>query len=584
MGRSARSRLAVIAVVAPLLLTMGWGGTARAEGERRLTIIAMNDFHGALYELPDAADGARAYGGLPWLVGAVAALRAEVPGLLLLDGGDAFQGSWPVNATRGQGSVDAFRLLGVDASAIGNHEFDYGGAEGGHPLRGALEAAAKGAGFPWLTANVEVVDGGEARPWQPEGIRPWTIIERGGVKVGLIGLTTTETPSTTRPENVVDLRFGDPVAAVRRLAPEVRAAGAEVIVVLGHLTGECGSVTRMVPGGKCTPDGEIGHLLSELPEGTIDVIVSGHAHTLLSTRVGRTFVAQAWAQGRALVRVDLVIGQRGVDADRSTIGSPWLLLHDRVDPGCEGGELPLKPRDVGGRTVTPSGEAAALIRRLEEQAGGSPCEKVACATAPLVRNRAGESAVGDLMADAMRAGFEGADAAVQNSGGLRADVPAGVVRRSHVQDVMPFDNAAVLLEMTGEKLRLMLRIGTSGAHGALQVSGLRYSYDPARVGGSDLDGHDAVADWEKDRLCGVTVGGEPLDPKKTYKVVVADFLLSGGDHLGPAFVGARVVAQGPLLRDLLEAHLRRAADCIDPSSLLAPKAPRIGVGTCPVTP
>lgn len=555
-----------------VLALAGCGSTQAAE--RRLTLVTMNDFHGALYELADPKDPLRAYGGLPWLAGAITVLRQEAPDLVLLDGGDSFQGSWPVNATRGRGAVEALELLGVDASAIGNHEFDYGGVEGGHPLRGALEAAARDARFLWLTANVH--DDAGAR-WQPEGVRPWALIERGGVKVGLIGLSTTETPTTTRPELVAGLRFADPVDTVRRLAPEVRAAGAEVLVVIGHLTGECPA-----SGAPCVPDGEIGRLLRELPEGTIDVIVSGHAHTLMATRVGRTFVAQAWAQGRALVRVDLVLGKSGVDPERSRIEPPWILTHDRVDPGCDGDDFPLAARQVGGRPVTPSADALALIRRLESTAG-SLCDQVACATAPLVRNRTGESAVGDLMADALRGAFPDADVAVQNSGGLRADIPSGIIRRSHVHDVMPFDNRAVLVEMTGEKLALMLRIGTSGAHGVLQVSGARYSYDPGRSGGSDIDGDGVVADWETDRLCDVTVGGAPLDPARLYRVVVADFLMSGGDHMGPPLSGARVVEEGAMLRELLEVHLRQPTTCFDPASLLDPAAPRISA-TCGALP
>lgn len=582
VARSAARRWAMGALVVLAVALVPSGGSAEPAppAPRTLTIVAMNDFHGALYELPDPDAKGRAWGGLPWLAGAIAALRAEAPDLLLLDGGDAFQGAWPVNASRGMGSVEAFHLLGVDAAAVGNHEYDYGGASGGHPLRGALESAARGARFAWLTANVDEVRPEGPVRWSPEGIRPTALVRRGGVTTGLIGLTTTETPSTTRPEYVADLRFRDPVAVVRELAPALRAQGAEVVAVLGHLTGECKEGPQRTPDAPCTPDGEVGRLLTELPEGTVDVIVSGHAHTLMAARVGRTFVAQAWAQGRALVRLDLVVGPSGVDAAASRIAAPWLLAHDAVDPGCGGGAFPLDPLPVGGRTITPSAEAVALVKRLEEAAGGDPCARVACAAAPLVRNRHAESVVGDLLADAMLAAFEGADVAIQNSGGLRADVAAGDIRRSDVQAVMPFDNQSVLLEMTGEKLLLLLRIATSGAHGLPQVAGATYALDPRRTGGSDLDGDGAVADWETDRLCGARVAGRPIDPAQTYEVVVADFLLSGGDHLGPAFVGARELRRGPLLRDLLEAHLRRQQGCIDPARVVDPKAPRITVGAC----
>ena len=115
---------------------------------RVLHIVAMNDFHGGLYEKPKYKSPDRALGGLPWLASAVDALREEHPDLLLLDGGDVFQGSWPVNATKGRGAVEAFNLLGVDAAAVGNHEFDYGGLEGEHPLRGALERGHEGLRGP----------------------------------------------------------------------------------------------------------------------------------------------------------------------------------------------------------------------------------------------------------------------------------------------------------------------------------------------------------------------------------------------------------------------------------------------------
>ena len=173
-----------------------------------LPIAALNDWHGALYEQP--VDEGVVAGGLPWLVGTMESLRAEHPNLVVLDGGDVFQGDWPINASKGLGAVQAFSLIGVDAAAVGNHEFDYGGTDT-HPLRGALMDAAARAPFAWLAANINEADG---TPWAPEGITATTIIERNGVKLGVIGLSTMETPQTTLPANVADLQFTDPVAAV----------------------------------------------------------------------------------------------------------------------------------------------------------------------------------------------------------------------------------------------------------------------------------------------------------------------------------------------------------------------------------
>ena len=127
----------------------------------------------------------------------------------------------------------------------------------------------------------------------------------------------------------------------------------------------------------------------------------------------------------------------------------------------------------------------------------------------------------------MLATFPDADLALQNSGGLRADIPSGQLRREHIQAVMPFDNRLVLLELEGKSLELALRVGSSGAHGIMQVAGGSYHFDPSLEEGSDLDGDDAVARWETNRLCAATVDGAAIDPARTYRVVTTDFLRDG---------------------------------------------------------
>lgn len=540
-----------------------------------LHFAATNDFHGGLYEAAIKDQEGAAFGGLPWLAAAVAALRAEHPDLVLLDGGDAFEGSWPVNATHGRGAIEALGLLGVDAAAIGNHEFDYGGAGGGDPLRGALEAGAAAAPYPLLSANIRRADG---ERYAPPNVLPWTTIERQGVTIAVIGLTTTDTPTTTLPNNVADLRFVDVVDAVNEVLPEVEARDPDVTVLVGHLTGACHPTAYARNDDACTPDGEIGRLLTELPPGTFDAMVLGHAHTVLHHRVGDTFLLEDRSGGHLLGQLDLVVGPDGVDLDASTIHEPWAIQHDPVDPGCDGGPFPTDPRDVGGRTLAPSADALALIRTLEAEAG-SLCDELGCASRALTRERQAESELGDWMADAMLAASPGAAVALQNSGGIRADLPAGPVRRETLQRVMPFENRLVRVTLTGAQLRTALRIGASGAHGVLQVAGLSYGFDPARTGGSDLDGDGTVADWERDRLCDdVSIGGKPLDPAATYAVVTSDFLLAGGDHLGPAFAGVDGEL-GDLLREALYAHADDAGGCIgDPPA--SPPAKRIRVGPC----
>lgn len=535
-----------------------------------LRVVALNDFHGALYETPLRDDPTRAHGGLPLLVGAVEALRAEDPDLLVLDGGDLFQGSWPVNRSFGRASVDAFGLLGVDAAAVGNHEFDYGIADGdgGDTLAGIRKRAAD-APFAWLSANIHTADG---QPWAPPGIAPWVLVRRTGLRIGVIGLTTQDTPQTTTGSHVASLRFTDVVDAAAAALVEVQRRKADVVVIVGHLTGSCDAKGFVEAMPTCKPGGEIGRLLDGLPSAAVDLIVSGHAHTFLSTRVGETFVVENRDKGRVLGIVDLVVGRDGVDADASKL-SHWELLHDRVEPGCEGGEWPTGALDVGGRSVVPSAEALALIRRYEAEAG-SLCDPVGCASKALGRSREAESGVGDLVADAMRAAFPDTDVAVTNSGGLRDDLRAGTVRREHLQQIMPFDNRLVQVAMTGAQLRLLMRLGTSGGHGILQVSGLSLTMDPAASHGADLDADGAVADWERDRLCDLEVNGEPVRDSTVYDVVTTDFLANGGDHMALAFGGVER-QEGPLLRDWLFQWVDDLPGCIGDVPLPDPDAPRI---------
>jgi len=541
-----------------------------------ITILAMNDFHGGLYEEPLRGDPSLAIGGLPWLVGAVEAIRRESPEVVLLDAGDLFQGSWPVNATHGLGAVEAANLLGTEAVAIGNHEFDYGaGADGSHPRRGALMEAVQRSDFVWLSANIYEPVEGQMQRLAIDGVQPWVLIERRGVRLGVIGLTTTETPQTTLTAHVSDLTFGDPVEAIRAVLPELEAAQVDVVIVLAHLTGQCPAASFTEIAEECRIDGELGHLLDELPPGTIDLVVGGHAHALMAHRLGETIVLENRDKGQFLGRVDLVVGPDGVDLDASTLYPPWPLIHQRVDPGCEGGTYPLDPLPVSGRLVQPSGEALELVERLEAEVGGL-CGVVGCTEVPLHRNSEGECALGNLVADAVRLAFPEVDVGVQNSGGMRADIPAGPIRRAQVHELMPFDNTVTLLEMSGEQLQLMFRIGTSGAHGVLQVSGASYRFEPGCQEGSDLDLDGQVEEWEHDCLRELLVAGQPVDPQRLYRVAVNNFMYGGGDHLGYVMEQVTHLGEGELVRDAITTHLLSFDECVGEfPPIFDPSAPRI---------
>jgi 5'-nucleotidase len=551
------------------LTAVGWLCSACAP--KTLTLATLNDFHGALYESPTRKAG-QVSGGLPWLAAVLQDWRAEDPPLLLLDGGDIFQGSWPVNASQGMAAVDAYNLLGVDAAAVGNHEFDYGGLEEGHVLRGALERAGAMAQWRWLSANI--VEKGTGLPWAPPGFAATAILKKGRIRIGVIGLSTTDTPATTLKKNVVDLDFLDVVPVVRDQAAVLRKQGVDLVAVVGHLSGACPNGTR--PTDVCSPDGEVGRLLTELPEGTIDLLVTGHSHKRMAFRFGQTLVMQSGSKGRWLGRADLTVAENGIDWSASKVWEPVYLSHAPSAPGCGGGEFDRRVQSVAGVSVAPNEEALALIDRWEIKTG-SLCSPAGCTTTTLRRDRHGPSVLGSVVADAMRSAFPEADLAITNAGGLRDDLPSGPLTREHIQAVMPFDNRIVLVEISGKKLNQLFQIGTSGGHGPIQISGAQLTLSEAPPIATDVNGDGLQEAWEFNRFCSATVGGEAVDPDRTYTLATTDFLIGGGDHLGPAFATAKHMKDGPLLRDHLVSWFVQHEPCVAPP---ADSLNRLRTATC----
>lgn len=525
---------------------------------RRVSLLAMNDWHAAFGERETARG---AVGGLPWLAAAVDARRAVDPELLLLDAGDGFQGDPMANARLGQATVDAFALLGVDAAAVGNHEFDHGPClpdvcTDPHPLRGAFRAAARRAPYPYLTANVTDEVG---EPWAPAGVQSSVMFTRNGVTVGVFGLTTQDTPTTTRPEGVADLRFTDVVPAAARAASQLRADGAEVVVALAHVTGDC----RDVPAGEaCVPDGELGRLLTELPMGTLDVVIAGHAHHQMQGRVGDTVFIETGAHGAALGQVDLVVEDSGAVTVTAHPRPIWALQHAPADPWCaHDAEYPSMERAVGGVPLVPSADAVALGRVLQVW-NGPGCTAVGCLKTDAVRGplTQGGGTLGPLVSDALLAAFPDAQVAVQNAGGLRDNLSAGTVRQRDIEQVMPFRDHANQVSLSGADLLRALEVATSGAHGGLIPAGLTYTVSSGAGVDRDLDGDGQQSLWERDRLCTVRVDGVPLQPDATYSVVVSDFLLGGGDHQATGLGRGANPQPGPRVADAIRAHIASAGE------------------------
>ena len=561
-------------------------GRPPASAPLRLTIAGTNDWHG--WMMPHehrARDGSTVEeGGIALYAGALGILRAEASGhLLVLDAGDVFQGTLASNIGEGAAMVDAFDALGVDAVSVGNHEFDYGPvgpavvpqSPGDDPV-GALKARMAQAHFPFLAANIVDAHTGQHPAWLGSGT---LLREVGGIRVGIIGLTTTETPRATNPLNVAGLRFL-PLAPVARSAAErLRAQGADVVVVVAHAGGRCNDLRDPNDISGCEAGAEIFAMLEELPPGTVDAVVAGHVHRPVGHFVRGTPVIETSALGRSFGVISLTLDpvtRRPIPG--TTRLEAEIALCERVVEGtarCDAEAL------RSGRALVPGtfhGQPLRRDARIEALLAPSLAAVAQLQTRPLGvevpaalgRSGRGESPLGSTTADALRR-MEGADIAILNPGGLRADLAAGPLTYGRLYETFPFDNAVATLKLTPAEVRGLLEALL--AHGRTpQQSGLRLEVAACPSGL---------------RLLGVTLSdGSPLVEGRFYRMVLPDYLALGGDGL-EAFMAALPPERRDLgerrplnMRDALAADLGRRGE-----PLVAPKAGRTvvqsGAARCP---
>jgi 5'-nucleotidase / UDP-sugar diphosphatase len=426
--------------------------------EKTLRILYVNDFHG-FAEPYQPLGASEPLGGAAYLAGAVDRLRQGWP-TLLLAAGDMIQGNNWANLFQGRSTIELMNAMKFDAMVVGNHEFDYG--------QEVLQERLREARFPMLGANVQFLP----------GLKPYVIKDVQGLRVAIIGVTTTDTPITTHPKNVVGLKFTPPETAVTEIIKKLPGK-ADIVVVLSHIGyPEDRALAQKVTG--------------------IDVIIGGHTHTKLISPVvvNHTIIGQAWEHAKALGVLDLYLKNGRI------VKYDGHLEMIKPVPGQE---------DKGIQHIVSkySQQVDALldlkVGETEEDLDGES-----------VRLR--ETNLGDLVTDIMRT-TAGADAAMINGGSIRASILRGTIRAKDIYTALPFDNYVVALRMTGKQLREALEHGVSGlaekAGRFPQVSGLTFTYSPTAPAGS--------------RVRSVTVGGRPLDPAKEYVVATNDFLAAGGD-------------------------------------------------------
>ena len=515
-----------------------------------VSVVGTNDLHGGVS--PD--DGR---GGLGLLDGYVRNLRAarqsDGGGVLLLDAGDLFQGTLESNLNEGQVVVAAYNALGYAAAAVGNHEFDYGPVgDAATPAtphddpRGALKARAAEARFPFLAANI--IDQSTGMPVSWPNVRPSTIVDVAGVRVGVVGLTTSATLSATMAANTVGLAIAPLAPTLAAEATRLRASGATVVVAAAHAGGRCTTFENPSDLSSCGADEEIFQVARALPAGLVDAIVAGHRHIGIAHEVAGIPIVSSYSGGRAFGRVDLIVdpGTGRVTSHRIFPPHDLCAAQDPATGAC----APLSsgtavPSTYEGRPVAASADIDRILAPAVDRARSvkeRPLNGRIADPLRRIANEWGESALGNLFADWARAAA-GTDVAIANSGGMRADLPAGPLTFGRLYAVTPFDNREMTLTMTGEELRRVIANNLQQRGSFILLAGVR-----------------AAAECVSGQLR-VTLrrdSGRTVTDTDRLRVATSDFLVAGGDgFLTPVSPLRDVKDEGRLVRDGIAGWIQR---------------------------
>jgi 5'-nucleotidase len=557
----ALTRLSVgAAAVAVGLAVVPLAGAAPAAGTTDVRLISFNDLHGNLQ--PPAGSSGRVTlpdgttvdaGGAAYLATHLETLRAEQPNSVVLSTGDNVGASpLPSALFHDEPTVDLLNQLGVEASVVGNHEFDEGFPElrrmergGCHPTDGCqFRPEFPGADFPFLGANVY-------RDYGSNALAPYTISTSAGIPMGIIGVTLEDLPLVVTPEAIEGLKFGDEVEAVDRASKQLDALGVRTQVVLLHqgdnTEGGGPDDCKTVPG----PSTEIATKVS----ASVDVVFSGHSHQQYNCSVTDPAgnprpLIQGASFGRLLSVVDLKVDKRSRDVVRSE-----TVAHNEIVT----------------RDVEPNADAAALVDEAVTKSAPIANEPVGSISADLVRAAApsGESPLGSVLADGQLAATAGNDAqiAVTNPGGVRGDVtyassPAGegdgVVTYGEAYAVQPFSNIMQTMTLTGAQLKAVLeQQWQPQPDGSVQVrvlqisSTLHYSWSQSAAIGS--------------KISNITISGEPVTDAGQYRVSVNNFLAAGGDGFSE-FQNGTDITGGPVDLDAFTAYLAANPNLAPPAA------------------
>lgn len=516
-----------------------------------LKLLAINDFHSQITQ-GLTVDG-RPVGSAPVLAAYLKDAQAQAKGrTFFLQAGDHVGASQPQSALlQDEPGIMFFNMLGNEHCRTGgqygpecnllgipgNHELDEGLGEmlrlirGGNHRQGPyLQHPYQGAAFPYLCANLVEAATGKTL-FQPYAVR---LVD--GVQVGFIGAVLHRASTFLSPESLEGLQVLDEADTINRYARQLQAEGVRTIIVVIHQGGYQGPSSE---GANRTSPlvGDIAPIVERL-DGEVDVVLSGHTHTyhniLIHNAGGRPMlVVQAWPKGTGYADIDLHISRDTGDvvAMSSAIVTTWA----DSGPGLQ-----------------PDPLVAALANQVDALGSAIAAQVIARAAKPITRtsNAAGESALGDLIADAQRQ-IMGTDFAFMHPEGIEADFSSGTLTKGDHFTVQPANLNLIKLEMTGQQIYELLNQQWDGRNGRgrfLQVSGLTYTWDASRPAGQ--------------RIVAVQKDGASLNREAIYTVAVNEYLAGGGGNFTALTKGNNPVV-GPFIAEALIQYVQTRPQPLD---------------------
>jgi 2',3'-cyclic-nucleotide 2'-phosphodiesterase (5'-nucleotidase family) len=427
--------------------------------QTHVVLMHTNDLHG--HVLPENGAGGLAI---------IAAIVKQQHPDLLLDAGDMFTGTLISDTFYGESVMAVMNRMGYRASILGNHEFDYG-------LQ-TLQDRVHQAHFPILSANVVL-------PYDEVG--KTRVIPIKGIRFGIIGLTTEETPTTTHPKNVKDVQFLDVIHTMEQNLPALKKTS-DFVIVLGHLA----------------PAEELG-IAKSFPE--IKLIVSGHTHVELQQPIheNNALIVRSGSFGR-------FVGQVDMDFEGRTLKK-------------------ISGRLIEARGLAPDPEALKVAEPYRVKIERQMNMVLGEATSPFSRVVQEGGALLNLVTDAYRA-RTGTQIALFNTGGIRTSLPEGPITYGKLFEILPFENTIVTMKITGAQLKRSLAVRLTA------VSGIRVVFDLRKPKGDQL-------------VSVTLDDGSPILENAIYTVTINDFMLAGGDDYTEFVHGTDVKDSGLLLRDVV---------------------------------